>query len=185
MTNKISAINHLLKNKIFISILSVIIIFVLMVYQREKEKEILIFNKLQGYLTVKVDSTAWNRTANYDFINYNLFFDKDSVTLPLIHYPYKRKNIQTYAERHYEYYIKPDKEAAGVWRIISHNPDSIYIYAPNHPFRGKYAVTFKKVKIWQSYHFYIYLTNDSSYIVCEKFFSDIFGISPMMKNWEK
>lgn len=60
--------------------------------------------------------------------------------------------------------VFPDKD---IWKVISNNPDSIYIDAPSHPLHGKYQVTFKECASgslgYTTTHF-MCLDNDSTHL---------------------
>jgi hypothetical protein len=66
------------------------------------------------------------------------------------------------------------QNALGTWQIISTNPDSIFINAPNHPFHGRYAIDFfldENGWIEANMRSNIYkmeLMNDSTYLILNK-----------------
>lgn len=60
--------------------------------------------------------------------------------------------------------VFPDKD---IWKVISNNPDSIYIDAPSHPLHGKYQVTFKMCpsgSLGYTTEYFMYLDNDSTHL---------------------
>ena len=53
------------------------------------------------------------------------------------------------------------------WKIISNNPDSIYIDASSHPLHGKYQVTFKMCpsgSLGYTTEYFMCLDNDSTHL---------------------
>ena len=142
--------------------------------------------------THSVDSLVINRSAKVEFGSINFNFTCKNVELPLLQTPrvdVKGKTLldadinEDSLKKDWSNYQKAIRESNGTWELYS-SKDSIKIHAPAHPFNGQYKIAFYKVKPFGQEHYLMRMSNDSTYIVCEKFFSG-YADFDMLKNWEK
>lgn len=133
-----------------------------------------IYARLEGEINIDYEYSSWKRFSNYSLgpVLEPMIFQKDSVVLPKL---FCVGNNASHVRQ---------IETVGSWEIIHESPDSIIINASNHPFTGKYLVEFKRQFIQSKLHFYVYLTNDSTRIIGEKYFLFAFGIPKIAEHWE-
>mgnify|MGYP004530892351 CR=1 FL=1 len=135
--------------------------------------------RLQGYWNMVPDSFVINRSTEIGFSGINFNFSNKNVELPLLQTPnvdLKGKTLldadidEDSLKKDWYYYQKAVKESNGTWELYSSN-DSIKIKAPEHPFNGRYKLVFFKTYSYGQERYFMRMYNDSTYIVCEKFFS--------------
>jgi len=139
---------HFLKtnrNKLILLFLFIIIF----VYFLKVNQKVQIEKTLEGFWMIDLEKTNWARVNTYDFINYTLDFKDNKVFLPIV----------------YSGLSDAESKSIGTWEIVNHNPDSIFINAPESPFFGTY-----KIKLYrdEGVLYKIEFSNDSSFIVCIK-----------------
>lgn len=150
MILKIKKLYHLLKvNKIKLVLLFIFLLslfFILRWNQKVKNEK-----ALEGFWMIDLNKSTWDRYKTYKLLNYDFEFENNSVFLPVVN-----------TELPYSY---DKKKSTGTWELDSHNPDSIFINAPESPFFGTY-----KIKLFrdEGILYKIELTNDSTFIVCIK-----------------
>ena len=148
--------------------------------------------RLYGFLNLVPDSFYMERSKEYKFSSLNFNFADLGVELPIVESSIKvdlhGKTLldedinQDSLKKDWDLWGKAQKEASGTYMLPA--KDSLRIIAPSHPFHGQYKITFFKTKLYGREHYFMRMTNDSTYIVCEKFFSG-FVNAEMLKNWER
>ena len=134
--------------------------------------------RLDGPLNIVPDSFYMKRSKEYRFASVNFNFgDEMSVSLPLVE---TDKVDMTKSD---SLFRKSIEDADGTY--ILPTKDSLRIIAPSHPLHGLYKITFFKVKRYAQEHYFVRMSNDSTYIICEKFFSGWDVDGNILKNWEK
>ena len=162
------------------SIISLLLI-VLAVYGYIHRRDASINSRLQGIWNI-VDE---NHLRKQDYIlTFNIIhFQSDAIELPSFESSFSETNNSEnkgYSNSSF-WYLK-----LGNWKLISTRPDSIMINHPIHPLKGKYAIQFSKELLEDHfYHYFLYLNNDSTQIILEKQFSNMFGTPPSKKEWER
>ena len=120
-----------------------------------------IYTNLQGIYEIELDSSYVYRSFDVYPYGFLVHIHKDNIRLPT----FKRKNSDTQFTSQDLAILK--NENNGSWKIISSNPDSIYIYANKHVLYGKYQVSFKTHKtgnLGYTTTDYMYLDNDSTHL---------------------
>lgn len=150
MIKKIKKLTHFLeanKIKLIISLIFILsLVFIFKFNQKVKTEK-----TLEGFWMIDLEKTNWTRVNSYDLINYTIDFKDNKVYLPII-YSGLSSNVD-------------ESNSIGTWKLVSHNPDSIFINAPESPFWGTYRIQlFKDSGILYK----IELTNDSTFIVLIK-----------------
>lgn len=149
-------------------------------------------SRLDGYWNMVLDSLIINRSTKNEFSSINFNFSAKNIELPLVQTPHvdlKSKTLldadidEDSLKKDWDNYQKVIKESNGTWELYSLK-DSIKIQAPSHPFNGQYKITFYKVKSFGKERYLMRMSNDSTYIVCEKFFSGFVDFD-MLKEWDK
>ena len=155
-------------------------------------RPICVDSRLDGYWNMVLDSLVINRSAKVEFGSINFNFTCKNVELPLLQTPRVDVKGKTFLDadinedslkKDWSNYQKAISESNGTWELYS-SKDSIKIHAPAHPFNGQYKIVFYKVKPFGQEHYLMRMSNDSTYIVCEKFFSG-YADFDMLKDWEK
>lgn len=134
---------------------------------RYRMKHSSIYLNLQGTYVMMLDSTSIVRSFDIIPLGLNVRIEDDDIRLPLFDYVHSGfHNVKTYhdIDRIYE-------ERNGKWKIISSNPDSIFIDARMHMLHGKYQVkskTYKTGSLGYTTADYLYLDNDSTHLCLKK-----------------
>ena len=146
--------------------------------------------RLYGYLNIVPDSFYMERSKEYKFASINFDFSDLGVELPIVESSIKvdiqGKTLldedinQDSLQKDWNLWVKAQKDASGTYMLPT--KDSLRIIAPSHPLHGQYKITFFKTKLDGREHYFVRMKNDSTYIVCEKFFSG-FVNAGMLKNW--
>ena len=145
---------------------------------------------MQNYWNIDWRNSRVDRDNKYDYVLSPIIINEHSVYLPLAELVRKTSDSSpedsviiggTDDENSFSII---ENEANGYWEIISCDPDTINIVAPNHPLNGKYHILFKKEYFNNRLHFMMYLKNDSTYLICEKDFLLLFGRPKGLDNWE-
>lgn len=153
-------------------------------------RPICVDSRLDGYWNMVLDSLVINRSAKVEFGSINFNFTCKNVELPLLQTPrvdFKGKTLldadinEDSLKKDWSNYQKAIRESNGTWELYS-SKDSIKIHAPAHPFNGQYKIAFYKVKTFGQEHYLMRMSNDSTYIVCEKFFSGYVN-NKLLKEW--
>lgn len=149
--------------------------------------------RLDGPLNIVPDSFYMERSKEYRFASVNFNFgDEMSVSLPLVETDKVDMGGKTLLDEDLDQdsltksdslYRKSIEDADGTY--ILPTKDSLRIIAPLHPLHGLYKITFFKVKRYAQEHYFVRMSNDSTYIICEKFFSGWGVDGNILKNWEK
>ena len=149
--------------------------------------------RLDGPLNIVPDSFYMERSKEYRFASVNFNYgDEMSVSLPLVETDKVDMGGKTLLDEDLDQdsltksdslYRKSIEDADGTY-ILS-TKDSLRIIAPSHPLHGIYKITFFKVKRYAQEHYFVRMSNDSTYIICEKFFSGWDVDGNILKNWEK
>lgn len=139
--------------------LLVIIIMAITIFASCQNKEKRLYDKILGASHLELWNSYWELDGDSVILN-GIFFDfQDStICLPLVSYSTDTIGIipipigETPSEIREQFNKQMDslrvinhkraEDAFGKWRIISTDPDSILIEAPNHPLVGRYAVEF-------------------------------------------
>lgn len=145
-----------------------------MLFSSCSDRKSSIYARLEGEIDIDYEYSSWKRFSNYSLgpVLEPMNFQKDSVVLPKL---FCVGNNASHVRQ---------IETVGSWEIIHESPDSIIINASNHPFSGKYLVEFKRQFILNKLHYYVYLTNDSTRIIGEKYFLFAFGRPKIAEHWE-
>lgn len=147
--------------------------------------------RLYGYLNIVPDSFYMERSREYKFASINFEFSDIGVELPIVESSVKvdlqGKTLldedinQDSLKKDWDLWVKAQKDASGTYMLPA--KDSLRIIAPSHPLHGQYKITFFKVKRYGQEHYFMRMSNDSTCIVCERFFSG-WGVDvDMLKNW--
>ena len=168
------------KRVVIYSALSILLI-VFAVYGYIHKRDASINNRLQGIWNIVNE----NHLRKQDYIlTFNVIhFKSDAINLPSFEpsVPEKIKSENNGYNNASAWYLK-----LGDWKLINTRPDSIMINHPIHPLKGKYAIQFRKELLGDHfYHYFLYLNNDSTQIILEKQFSNMFGSPPSKKEWER
>lgn len=149
--------------------------------------------RLDGPLNIVPDSFYMERSKEYRFASVNFNFgDEMSVSFPLVETDKVDMGGKTLLDEDLDQdsltksdslYRKSIEDADGTY--ILPTKDSLRIIAPSHPLHGLYKITFFKVKRYAQEHYFVRMSNDSTYIICEKFFSGWDVDGNILKNWEK
>lgn len=179
MIKKIKDINLLLKSKLIMLILIFTILFSICIgYIIGNTSNKQVEKRLDGYWNVVVDSLVIKRNTKVKFETLNFYFSSETVKLPLIQIPqidFKGKTLldadidNDSLDKYERFYQKAECESHGIWRL-SNTKDSIDIQAISHPLNGSYKLCFFKTQFWGQEHYFMRMSNDSTYIVCENFF---------------
>ena len=170
-----------------IAIVASIIIGYMAGYSHNKQIE----NRLEGYWNLVIDSLVIKRNTKAEFATSNLNFSYKTVELPLIQtlsIDFKGKTLldadidkDSLAKFEY-YYQKAEHESQGTWELYN-SKDSIRIHALSHPLNGNYKLCFFKTYSLGQEHYFMRISNDSTYIVCEKFFSGYIN-KKLLREWD-
>lgn len=146
--------------------------------------------RLDGPLNIVPDSFYMERSKEYRFESINFDFSDEGVSLPLVETAKVDVGGKTLLDEDIDQdslkksdslYQKAIKDATATYMLPT--KDSLRIIAPSHPLHGQYKITFFKVRRYGQEHYFVRMSNDSTYIVCEKFFSG-WGVDvDMLKNW--
>jgi hypothetical protein len=142
--------------------------------------------KLIGSWNIEFENSYIERDSIYEFTWAPMDITKNAVQLPSIHdtigaIDFHGKNsleldedfwtdeIMEKGKKHSE---KIRRDATGTWQIISTNPDTVFFNAPKNPLHGKYAIRFfidkNGYRNMSRLIYKIRLTNDSTYLICNK-----------------
>ena len=155
---------HLLKkkNKVLCFLVLLLLIYIAITgFYRYRLIQSPVYSKLQGYYKIVVDSTYLHRHSVYIPGEINLKVDGENIRLPMfdcVKSSVKAQDAYDHFEKDFE---RSDEECNGSWKIISSNPDSIFINAEGHVLHGKYRVLF----VTDSVGYVVKLTTD--YIIFE------------------
>ena len=184
--------NISLKSKIIIFFLIIAIVVSTIIWQiTGASSNKYVESRLDGYWNMVVDSLEMKRVAKVEFTTLNFNFSHNNVELPLLQTPqidFKGKtlldhDIDTDSLDKYEYLFEKSKLAShGTWNLYD-SKDSIKINAPLHPLNGNYKLYFFKTRFLGQEHYFMRMSNDSTYIVCEKFFSGYIN-EKLLKEWD-
>ena len=122
---------------------------------------------IQGVYVMELDSTFIYRSFDVFPLGLNMVIKDDGIRLPpfdCVHSGIHDVNTDQDIERVY-------KEINGSWKVISSNPDSIFINANSHVLHGKYHITMRTYKAGDlecTTSNYIYLDNDSTHLCLRK-----------------
>ena len=153
-------------------------------------RPICVDSRLDGYWNMVLDSLFINRNTKIEFSSINFNFSNKNVELPLLRTPeidFKGKTLldedidEDSLKKDWYYYQKSIKESNGTWELYS-SKDSVKIQALSHPLNGSYKLVFFKTHSLGQEHYYMRMMNDSTYIVCEKFFSGYVN-NKLLKEW--
>lgn len=153
-------------------------------------RPICVDSRLDGYWNMVLDSLVINRSAKVEFGSINFNFTCKNVELPLLQTPrvdVKGKTLldadinEDSLKKDWSNYQKAISESNGTWELYS-SKDSIKIQALSHPLNGSYKLVFFKTHSLGQEHYYMRMMNDSTYIVCEKFFSGYVN-NKLLKEW--
>ena len=118
---------------------------------------------MQGVCNIDFSKSYFCRQTDFHPLENNIFITKQKISLPVI------VTANDDVKGNYKELDRLEKEAKGIWKIISVNPDSIQIEVSKSILNGKYSVIFKKnQKENEKLNYYIILKNDSTYMVCTK-----------------
>jgi hypothetical protein len=149
--------------------------------------------KLKGFWNIEFENSYIVRDSIYEFSEMIIRLEKDTIHLPYIresgpfdeyfygkHMPEDstffdafwadKKNV----EINTKWWNDREKNATGIWEIISTNPDSVFFNVPHNPLHGKYAIQFFiDNKGWEYANmprliYKMELTNDSTRLICNK-----------------
>ena len=169
MSQNLKNTNHLMiRNKIlWILILLLLICIAISGYYKYRMTQSPVYSKLQGYYEMVLDSMFVFRSLAYSPFELNLMIDGENIRLPLFYCETNsvKRNI-SYEELRKDF-DKRDEECNGSWKVISSNPDSIFINAKGHLLHGKYGVRFitDSIGLVAKYPVdYIILENDSTHL---------------------
>lgn len=116
----------LLFNYKFIFLVSILVLVIVL---NLKHKNNSIERKLIGDWNVEVENSYDKRYSEYNSLGIIINIKGDgSIQLPPLN---SNKSLE-----------EAERDANGKWEIISNDPDSISIDAPNNPFNGKYSIRF-------------------------------------------
>lgn len=126
-----------------------------------------IYSDLQGTYEMELDSSYVNRFYDVIPVGFIVHIHKDNIRLPT----FSSEKSDTVTRYTYQDLLRIDEEKNGNWKIISSNPDSIFIDARMHMLHGKYQVKFKTYKtgsLGYTTADYLYLDNDSTHLCLKK-----------------
>lgn len=181
---RLKKLNQLLKINKF----SLVILFALLI-----SLGLIVFNKINkpsfeskllGFWNIEYDNSFIYRDSLSEFKGMIIEFSENNV----INLPHISQELdmdfkgKTFLDNVFDdeeirlKYIKHTEEmfekAIGTWRVLSINPDSIYINVPENPLHGKYAVRFfideSGYMDMVNNIYKIELKNDSTYLICNK-----------------
>lgn len=153
-----------------------------------RNRSFYVMPRLYGYWNMVIDSLVVNRSTVSRFSSINFNFSDKKVELPLVEQPSVDLKGKTLLDKDINQdslrksdllFEKAKSDAIGTFSLLK---DSIRITAPHHPFNGTYKITFYKVNLYGQEHYLMRLSNDSTYIVCEKFFSG-FVNHKLLREW--
>lgn len=162
MIGQIRLTNLLLKGKkrAFLTVIVIIAIFCIFTMIK---KHTPLYDNLQGVCNIDFSKSYFCRQTDFHPLENNIFITKQKISLPVI------VTANDDVKGNYKELNRLEKEAKGIWKIISVNPDSIQIEVSKSILNGKYSVIFKKnQKENEKLNYYIILKNDSTYMVCTK-----------------
>lgn len=124
-----------------------------------QDAESRLHNKLLGLNNIELENSCWgDKYKDMSLNSILVVFSNDTIILPTVFYSFDTNGLIHYDSMKKHPDLKPMwdrqtdslavvnqqrlKDAVGTWGIISVSPDSIYIYAPNHPMHGSYLVKF-------------------------------------------
>lgn len=139
--------------------LLVIIIMAITIFASCQNKEKRLYDKIFGFSNLEQWNSYWEFDSDSISLIGNLVDFQDSIIcLPIVFLssdtigiipipigetsPEIRTRFEKQADSTRKVTQKRSEESFGIWRIISTDPDSILIEAPNHPLAGRYAVEF-------------------------------------------
>ena len=132
----------------FIFFLLLLLSFVFLMKMNQKVK---IEKTLEGFWMIDLEKSNWARVKTFDLINYTFDFKGNNVYLPIVYSGFSG--------------VDNESKSIGTWELVSHNPDSIFINAPESPFFGTYKIELFRD---EGILYKIELSNDSTFIVCIK-----------------
>jgi hypothetical protein len=176
--------NHLLKNKIIITVVLLILVS-LVIFIGIKTYKSPIQRKLMGVWNIEFENSYWARDSVYDFIGIIMDIERDTINLPQIYdtvgaIDYQGKTaleldddfwtdeIIARGKKHSD---EMQRKAKGTWKVISRNPDSVFFNVPQNPLHGKYAIRFfidESGYNGMNNIYKIEIENDSTYLICNK-----------------
>lgn len=170
MTKKQNNISHILtiRNKMLrILILLLLICLAISGFYKYRMTQLPVYSKLQGYYEMVLDSTYVYRSIAYSYFDLNLRIDGKNIRLPLFDCDTISVMRKTSYDELRKEFDKREEECNGSWKVISSNPDSIFINAKGHVLHGKYRVLFITDSIGYVAKYpvdYIILENDSTHL---------------------
>lgn len=178
------------KGKRFSFLVIIIIVLIVVCLIGKSANKGNVESRLYGYWNMVPDSLVMKGSTKNEFVSIVFNFSNQSVELPLLRTPNVNLQGKTLLDadinedslnKDWCYYQKSIKEAIGTWKLYS-SKDSIEIHALSHPFNGKYRLDFFKRRFLGQEHYYMRMSNDSIYVVCEKFFSGYVN-KELLQNW--
>jgi len=122
---------------------------------------------IQGLYVMELDSTFICRSFDVFPLGLNMVIKDDGIRLP----PFDCVHSGIHDVNTYQDIDRVNKERNGAWKMISSNPDSIYINANSHVLHGKYQIiirTYKTGNLECTTSSYLYLDNDSTHLCLRK-----------------
>ncbi len=137
MIGQIRLTNLLLKGKkrAFLTVIVIIAIFCIFTMIK---KHTPLYDNLQGVCNIDFSKSYFYRQTDFRPLENNIFITKQKISLPVI------VTANDDVKGNYKELDRLEKEAKGIWKIISVNPDSIQIEVSKSILNGKYSVIFKK-----------------------------------------
>jgi hypothetical protein len=129
---------------------------------------------MKGLWNIEFENSGWDRYKEYDIFTIIHVKSKDTIELPFVFGGDKS-------------FFRKEAEAAGTWKVVSINPDSVLFDVPENPLHGKYAVWFfmdenGRVSMNKRNNIYkMELKNDSTVLICNRA-GNMFGKG--FRNWE-
>ena len=149
--------------------------------------------RLDGPLNIVPDSFYMERSKEYRFASVNFNFgDEMSVSLPLVETDKVDMGGKTLLDEDLDQDSLTKSDS--LYRKSIEDADGTYIlptkrFAKNHCAVASSSWTIQnhvfKVKRYAQEHYFVRMSNDSTYIICEKFFSGWDVDGNILKNWEK
>ena len=169
MTTTKKNISRFLGNKFLWILVSSILVFIIAFFQidRYRKEHSPLYINLQGTYDMLLDSAIINRPFDMQPLGFFLYIKGGNITLP----PFDCITPYVMGGLKYQEICKIDDDRYGSWKIVSANPDSIFINAKAHVLHGKYKVTFVTDTVGHLRYlpvYYVYLDNDSTHLCLKK-----------------
>ena len=169
MTKTKKNISRLLGNKFLWILVSSILVFIIAFFQIDRYRKVHspLYTNLQGTYDMLLDSAIIDRPFDMQPLGFFLYINGWNITLP----PFDCITPYVMGGLKYQEICKIDDDRYGSWKIVSTNPDSIFIEAYPHVFHGKYKVMFSTCpegSLGYGIANYLFLDNDSTHLCFKK-----------------